>query len=333
MLQINDLYIGYKAKDRSAAILSAVSLRAMQNELIAVIGRNGVGKTTLLKTITGILKPVLGGVHLQSRDIHSISRRELARMISYVSTELVNSPNMTVYDLVVLGRHPHTGWFGKLGDDDEKIIRRAINLMHLDPLVSKNLAQLSDGERQRVLIARALAQNTDIIIMDEPAAFLDVVNRYEVMLLLRRICRTENKTVIFSTHDLTMALHEADKIWLLLPEKCFEGSPEDIILSGKLNDLFKGSKMQMKEDTGQISLGHEMLGNVNLTGEAQVFIWTEKALERMGYQVNKSTYADFDIHIIRADNIIEWKIQKKELIWIAHSIYELSLLIRKHSVS
>lgn len=333
MLHVIDLYIGYKAKEKNKAVLCSVSLHARENDLIAVIGRNGIGKTTLLKTIAGIIKPLQGKVLLKSNEIHRIPRKELARMISYVSTELVNSPNMTVYDLVALGRHPHTGWYGQTDAGDEEVIQRAILLMNLNELSAKSLAELSDGERQRALIARALAQDTRIIIMDEPAAFLDVVNRYEVMLMLRRICRAENKTVIFSTHDLTMALHEADKIWLLLPDKCLEGSPEDIILSGNLNELFKGSRMQMKDETGQISLGYEKIGTARLTGEQSLLKWTEKALERMGYKVDKTNPADFDIEVTNSGNVVEWKIQKKELIWIVHSIYELSLLIRKYPAS
>jgi iron complex transport system ATP-binding protein len=252
-------------------------------------------------------------------------------MIGYVSTELVNSANMTVYDLVSLGRHPHTGWYGQLEKADHVAIHRAIGFLHLDQLSGKSLAEISDGERQRALIARALAQDTSIIIMDEPAAFLDVVNRYEVMLLLRNICRTENKTVIFSTHDLSMALHEADKIWLLLPDNCLEGSPEDIILSGKLNDLFKGSKMKMNEETGQIALGHETLGFVKLAGDQALVRWTEKALDRMGFSVNKNDCPNFEIAVKFTETGFEWKVQKKEVVWNVHSIYELSLLIRKMS--
>jgi iron complex transport system ATP-binding protein len=330
MLKAVDLDIGYKAKNKPQAILSSVFLQAMENDLIAVIGRNGIGKTTLLKTIAGIIKPLHGKVELQSVEINHIHRKELARKISYVSTELVNSPNMTVYDLVSLGRHPHTGWYGHLEETDKVVIGQAIVLMHLDQLSGKSLAELSDGERQRALIARALAQDTSIIIMDEPAAFLDVVNRYEVMLMLRKICRAENKTVIFSTHDLTMALHEADKIWLLLPDKALEGSPEDVILSAKLNDLFKGSKMKMIEETGQISLGHEIMGHIRLTGEVSLNKWTEKALDRMGYKVNIGDSFDFEIQTIISNGVSEWKIQKKEMNWTVHSIYELSLLIRKY---
>jgi iron complex transport system ATP-binding protein len=329
MLRLLDLYIGYKSKKKARPILSSVCLQAMDNDLIAVIGRNGIGKTTLLKTIAGILKPVNGKAELDSTDIQLIQRRDLAKKMSYVSTELVNSPNMTVYDLVALGRHPHTGWYGKLQSVDKEIIQRSIILMHLDHLSAKSLAELSDGERQRALIARALAQDTSIIIMDEPAAFLDVVNRYEVMLMLRKICRAENKTVIFSTHDLSLALHEADKIWLLLPDYSLEGSPEDMIMSTRLNDLFKGSNMKMIEETGQISLGHETLGYVSLTGDVTLTKWTTKALERMGYLVNKSADSIFEIHTGHKNEAAEWIIQKKELNWTVHSIYELSLLIRK----
>ena len=328
MLKVVDLNIGYKPRDKASAILSEVSLLAMENDLIAVIGRNGIGKTTLLKTLAGILKPLSGRVEMYSKEISRIHRKELARMIAYVSTELVNSPNMTVYDLVALGRHPHTGWYGQLDSADHDVIHRAIGFLHLDKLAGKSLAEISDGERQRALIARALAQDTSIIIMDEPAAFLDVVNRYEVMLMLRKICRAENKTVIFSTHDLSMALHEADKMWLLLPEKCLEGSPEDVILSGKLNDLFKGSKMQLSEDTGQITLGRETKGYFTISGDATLVRWTEKALDRMGYLLNKNGTPDFEIETIRLKSGFEWIIQKNRETWVVHSIYELSLLIR-----
>ncbi len=331
MLKVVGLHIGYKPKVKSAVILSDVSLQAMENDLIAVIGRNGIGKTTLLKTIAGILKPLKGKIEMYSREISNIHRKELARMIGYVSTELVNSPNMTVYDLVALGRHPHTGWYGQLEKTDHEAIHRAIGFLHLDQLSEKSLAEISDGERQRALIARALAQDTSIIIMDEPAAFLDVVNRYEVMLTLRKICRAENKTVIFSTHDLSMALHEADKIWLLLPDKCLEGSPEDIMLSGKLDDLFKGSRMKMNEETGQIALGHETLGFVKLSGDQALARWTGKALARMGFLVNKNDSPDFEIAVNLTEAGHEWQVQKKEAVWNVHSIYELSLLIRKIS--
>ncbi len=240
IISITSLKIGFSSAKHAFPILSELNASASRGELIAVIGRNGIGKSTLLRTLTG-LQPVLrGNILISGKDISKYSRIELARKIGYISTEVVKVSNMSVYDLVALGRFPHTNWIGNIDSNSRDAITSAINKTGMEGYEFRPVAELSDGERQRAMIARVLAQDAEIMIMDEPTAFLDIAGRYEIIKLAYDLTRN-GKTIIYATHDLNPALTTVDKIWLLLKDKLIEGSPEEMINNGSFDQLFEST--------------------------------------------------------------------------------------------
>ncbi len=248
ILSVRSLKIGYASGRHKYPVISELNASADKGQLIAVIGRNGVGKSTLLRTLTGI-QPALGGdIMISGKDISGYSRMELARKTGYISTEVVRVSNMSVYDLVSLGRFPHTNWIGYLDSESREAISQAIRKSGLEGFEYRPVAELSDGERQRAMIARVLAQDAEIMIMDEPTAFLDIAGRYEIIKLIRDLTRN-GKTIIYSTHDLNPALTAADKIWLLLKDQLMEGSPGELLNNGLLNLLFDSTDFIFDPET------------------------------------------------------------------------------------
>ncbi len=209
-LELKDLSIGYR---RSAPICSGISATAHTADTIALIGGNGEGKTTLLRTIATILKPLGGEILIDGKGIHSISVERRASLVSIVTTEQIHTAYTTVKQLVSLGRVPYSNWAGALSGQDMEVVERAMELTSTLKLANHSLDALSDGQRQRVMIARALAQDTPIILLDEPTAFLDPKNRVKVIEMLRTLSTSEGKTIIYSTHEVDLALAHTSKSW------------------------------------------------------------------------------------------------------------------------
>ena len=206
-LNISELEIGYQAgKKDQTMVAGPIDMRVSHGELICLLGPNGVGKSTLLRTLAGIQEALAGSIYIQSENIAEIGRKQLAQLLSVVLTDRVVSANLTALDLIQLGRTPYTGWFGNLRKEDQQKISEAIDLTHIHHLVEKNINELSDGEKQKVMIARALSQDTPIVLLDEPTAHLDLPNRIEIVRLLRRLARETKKAIIMSTHELDLAL-------------------------------------------------------------------------------------------------------------------------------
>jgi iron complex transport system ATP-binding protein len=241
ILSLDSLRIGYISGNSRNVLLAPLYATASKGELIAVIGRNGIGKSTLLRTLTGIQPSIEGSIFISGRDIKDFSRLELAQKVGFISTEIVKITNMTVYELVSLGRFPYTNWIGKIERIDHEIIMDSIMKTGMENLYDRNISELSDGERQRAMIARVLAQDTEIVIMDEPTAFLDIKSKYEIVHLMHDLALKRGKTIIFSTHDLSIAISQADKIWLTLNEKLVQGAPEDLMIQGAFDHLFDSS--------------------------------------------------------------------------------------------
>jgi iron complex transport system ATP-binding protein len=285
ILSLEALMVGYISGKRKHKLFPPVYAKAKKGELVAVLGRNGIGKSTLLRTIMG-LQPLLGGsVYIDGRQGSEYSRQELARKAGYISTEIVRASNMKVYDLVALGRFPYTGWTGSNDPEGQAAIDFALDKTGMTSFANRYVSELSDGERQRAMIARVLAQETDILIMDEPTAFLDISGRYEMIHLMSRLAR-DGRTIVFSTHDFNIALNQADKIWLILDNSIIEGSPEDLVLKGSFNNLFDPGLVGFNHKDGTFSLLPEKRGELFVKGEGLIRDWTVRALARLGYTIS-----------------------------------------------
>ena len=303
ILFLDALKIGYVSGKKEHILLPPLNTSAGRGELIAVIGRNGIGKSTLLRTLTGLQRPLGGGIYFSGKNIRNYSRIELAQKIGYISTETVKVSNMTVYDLVSLGRYPHTNWLGKIELNDNEIILDALVKTSMSFLSGKLLSELSDGERQKAMIARILAQDTDIMVMDEPTAFLDVAGKYDILHLMHKLSGYSRKTIIYSTHDLQMAISQSDKIWLILDDKLIEGAPEDLMLSGAFDHLFESSTVLFNSKDGTFSFRNEMKGRIYIDGKGNIRQWTEKAINRAGFAVSAEKTTPY---IITQDEKNKW---------------------------
>lgn len=238
---IRQLSIGYRLHTRQQKVVSEnMNASLLTGQMTCLIGTNGAGKSTLMRTLAGFQKPLAGEVLLQGRNMNEYDDRELARLIGVVLTERVDVNNMTVTEMVALGRSPYTGFWGRLNDEDRQIVADSIRLVGITHLAGRMIQTLSDGERQKVMIAKALAQQTPVILLDEPTAFLDYPSKVEVMQLLKRLSREADKTILLSTHDLELALQMADTLWLMASDgQLHIGSPHDLASQGHLSQLIE----------------------------------------------------------------------------------------------
>ena len=203
--------------------------------MVCLLGANGVGKSTILRTLAGFLPPLSGKVFIDGRDLTTFTLPQRSKVVSVVLTERFDVPYMKVIDLVGMGRSPYTGFFGTLTSEDEAIVGEAIEMVGIGSLAERTVDTLSDGERQKALLAKALAQQTPIIYLDEPTAFLDFPSKVEMMQLLHRLAQQQKKTIFLSTHDVELSLQLADCIWLMEPGKLNVGSPRQLAAEGALS--------------------------------------------------------------------------------------------------
>ncbi|MBR5706232.1 MAG: ABC transporter ATP-binding protein [Bacteroidaceae bacterium] len=246
-IQIESLSTGYRSKNNVTVVAHDINATINGGELTCLLGPNGAGKSTLLRTLSAFLPPVKGDITIMGRNLRDYSDRELAKTIGVVLTEKTDLRNMTVEDLIGLGRSPYTGFWGTLHKQDREIVDRAIEMVGIEPLRGRMIHTLSDGERQKVMIAKALAQETPVIFLDEPTAFLDFPSKVEIMQLLHNLSRTTGKTIFLSTHDLELALQISDTIWLLDREKgVMIGTPEQLATDGSLNSFFNQRGIEFK---------------------------------------------------------------------------------------
>jgi iron complex transport system ATP-binding protein len=327
ILSLNSLKIGYVSGRKKNILLPPLSATANKGELISVLGRNGIGKSTLLRTLTGI-QPSLGGeIFFSGKNIKDYSRIEIAQKAGYISTEIIKIGNMRIYDLVALGRFPHTNWIGKISAYDNEIIMDAIEKTGMASLSGKMVSELSDGERQKAMIARILAQDTDLMIMDEPTAFLDIGSKYEILNLLSMLSHKNRKTIIFSTHDMNMAISQSDKIWLILNDRLAEGAPEDLMIDGAFNHLFESASVLFNSSDGSFSFRGEERGSLFVEGDGIYKYWTSEAVKRAGFSISEVTSNPF-IRVI-SDKPNTWQIISDNSIIEFESLYELIRWLRK----
>jgi len=330
ILSLDSLKIGYVSGKNKKILLPPLNARANSGELIAVIGRNGIGKSTLLRTLTGLQRPLGGEIFYNGKNIRDYSRMELAQKVGYISTEIVKVSNMSVYDLVALGRFPHTNWIGKIEMKDHEIILDAIEKTSMEPFCRKYVSELSDGERQKAMIARILAQDTGIMVMDEPTAFLDIASKYEILHLMHMLSNISGKTIIFSTHDLQMAINQSDKIWLILDNKLVEGAPEDLIIAGAFDHLFNSSTVRFNSEDGTFSFCSEEKGTIYIDGTGYKKHWTEKAINRAGFTVSKEKTIPYII--TPSENNNYWQLTTYNTVQEFRSVYELITYLSKEVI-
>ncbi|MDR0368454.1 MAG: ABC transporter ATP-binding protein [Bacteroidales bacterium] len=282
LLQTHNLTIGYG----KSVVQQQLNLTAKPGHLICLLGTNGAGKSTLLRTLAGLQKPLFGDVLINTVSISKLSDRQRSKIFSLVLTDTVNEENMTVFDVASLGRFPYTNWAGTLSSEDKNIVLTAIEQVNLTSKVHAYLHEISDGEKQRAVIAKALTQDTPLVLLDEPTAHLDLPNRIEIMLLLRKLSVNTQKTFILSTHELDLAIQMADNIWLMHPNGIEIGIPEDLMLSGKFQTIFGNDSFYFDQKDGHFSI-KPLMGNlqIQLSGEEIPLLWTKHALNRFGIEV------------------------------------------------
>lgn len=238
ILKTESLEIGYTSKKVKSIVASNINLEIEQGKFVTVIGKNGIGKSTLLRTISKVQKPLIGNVLLNKKNINDYTNLELSTKLSLVLTERLPESQITVYELVALGRQPYTNWIDKLSNTDIEKINWSINQTEIDHLKHKFFYELSDGQLQRVLIARALAQDTQVIILDEPTAHLDLHHTIKIFALLKKLVVDTSKTIIISSHEVNLSIKFANDIVLFTDKNILTGSPAKLIQKNAFDDLF-----------------------------------------------------------------------------------------------
>jgi cobalamin transport system ATP-binding protein len=287
VLSLHSLTIGYRATRRQTTVVAEdISASLGSGELVCLLGPNGAGKSTLLRTVAGMQAPLGGEVRLDAENIHRMPARELSKRLSVVLTERIWADALSGYELVALGRHPYTNLAGVLRERDHAIIRWALETVGAAEFAQRSIGELSDGERQRVMVARALAQEPRVMVLDEITAFLDLPRRVEMMRLLREMAHTTGRAILLSTHDLDLALRSADRIWLLEKgRRLHTGAPEDLILRNVFAEVFASEGVKFNRERGAFEIGGPPRGEIGLIGDGEEAFWTTRALEREGYLV------------------------------------------------
>lgn len=289
-IRVVNLETGYTTKKEKIVVTRDINASLFSRELTCLLGPNGAGKSTLLKTLTTFIPPLKGEIFILNKSLKDYSEADLAKIIGVVLTDKLSINDMTVEELVALGRSPYTGFWGKLTSHDRTVIDESISLVGIDNLRLRSVRTLSDGERQKVMIAKALAQETPIIFLDEPTAFLDYPSKVEIMQLLQRLSRERNKTVFLSTHDLELALQIADKVWLLdKSHGVTVGTPEDLALRGDMTRYFQRKGITFDVETGLFQINHALKHKVYLLGEGAHANLVRKALARRGIEAVQLT--------------------------------------------
>ncbi|WP_338815544.1 ABC transporter ATP-binding protein (plasmid) [Bernardetia sp. Wsw4-3y2] len=326
MLKTQKLTIGYPSK----IILENLNLHLEKGKLTALLGINGAGKSTLLRTIAGVQKPILGTVFLKhhntQKSIQKLSKKEIAKKISLVLTEQAATTRLTVKELIALGRYPHTSWNGSFDKEDQKTIDWALEAVSMNEYADIPIGELSDGLRQKTMIGRALAQEGDILLLDEPTAHLDLVNRSEVMLLLSQIATDFNKAILVSTHELDLILQIAHTLWLisssnsdedklnqkgkLQNRKLLVGLAEELVLNGELANAFVRPPLYFDREKGNFKIQNkEHKITYCIEGDTIGTYWTKLALEKRGIY---SEIIDTNLKLINFENNLIVKVIRKD---------------------
>lgn len=289
VLSFSDLLVGYKEGKDTRVVLSHLSGSLPGGRLTSLLGGNGVGKSTLLRTLSAFLSPLGGTISLMGQPLETIPASQLSRLLSVVLTFRPTLDHMSVFDVAALGRSPYTGFFGRLSSRDREIVDHSLSLTGMTAFRDRQVDTLSDGERQKVMIAKSLAQDTPLILLDEPTAFLDYPGKVEMMRLLLELTRTTKKTILLSTHDVELALQMSDAIWLMESvsgSSLYAGSPEDLALDGTLERYFQREGILFDPSRGTLGPGRvDGLLPVDVEGGETFVRLLERGLKRHGMRL------------------------------------------------
>lgn len=316
-LSTRNLTIGYTKGKSEERLFEGLNLSMAAGQMVCFMGPNGAGKSSLLRTLAGLQKPLSGSI-----DLHAPRAAEgRAKQVAIVLTDRVNALNLSVEDVVTFGRYPYLGWNIRLTHADREIVQAAVSQIHLQPLLHKKLYELSDGQLQMVMIARALAQDTPIVLLDEPTAHLDLNNRLEIMNLLRDLSRSTGKAILLATHELDLALQTADRIWLTGKNRdILTGLPEDLVLNGSFDSIFEFKGFDLR--TGKVR--HDPFRNrkIGLSGEGAAYLWTKNALERNGFEITRDAHEVY-ITLVQDSTQLKWILKKSNFTSETDSIENL----------
>ena len=332
------LFAGYRTGRRGhVGVVDGVDAVLRAGELVCLLGPNGAGKSTLLRTLVGSQRALSGTVLLAGDDMSTMSARERARRLSVVLTDRIDVGMMTARSLVELGRAPRLGWFNSLDGGDHEVVEWAMRVCGATSLAERQVHELSDGERQRVMIARALAQQPDVLVLDEPTAFLDLTRRVELMALLRRLTVDTGLAVLMSTHEFDLAMRSADAIWLLDPNGSFRcGAPEDLALAGHIATAYASDDVHFDHDLGTFVVPPTggPARAISITGEAPAVMWTIRAARRAGWQTvaanEAAIHVEVQLHSEAGADEITWRATARDGGAHGRSLAGLVVHLRRH---
>ena len=307
VISAQDLCIGYRTGKKEKKVHEHLAFELHAGELTCLLGANGAGKSTLLRTLSASQPALRGKLTMMDKAISNFSEKERSRTIGVVLTDKTFAGGLTVYELVALGRQPHTGFFGRLHKEDRLIIEEALENVGIAHKAKNYTAELSDGERQKVMIAKALVQECPLILLDEPTAFLDVVSRIEIMHLLHRLAVEQGKAILLSTHDIEQALVLGDKLWLLTKGKGLQcGVTEDIILNHHMDELFTHKDIRFDYDHGVYYPTVEGTRQISVEADNKTLLhWTINAMNRHGYQcLSSDSVCDLRLKATSANELL-----------------------------
>lgn len=325
LLKASRLHIGYnKGKKVEKVLAGPLELEIHAGQLICLLGPNGAGKSTLIRTLAGLQPAISGTVEIGGKNSNRLNPKERAKRLSMVLTGRVEAGNLNVYSVIALGRFPYTNWLGTMQPDDRKIVQWAMQVTDTASYADRKMIELSDGESQKVMLARALVQDTPVIILDEPTAHLDLPNRISLMRLLHQLAKSTGKGILLSTHDLDLALQSADEVWLQRNDGQFTiGAPEDIVLNGTFEAAFHKEGFAFDKSSGAFIIHNNVGKPIRVEGEGAAFFWTKRALLREGFAVRDD--ATISIQIIESENTLQWKYGNETYTTIAALLAELRI--------
>ena len=332
VIDLHHLSIGYRKGKEILYVLKDLNTALYKGELVCLIGENGVGKSTLLRTISGVQPPLSGSVLLHHKPLQDFSASDLAKTVSLVLTDRIYAGNLTVRELVTLGRYPYTNWMGSLSPKDMEKVNWALDMTGTRYLEDQLISEISDGQFQKTLIARALAQDSDIIILDEPTAHLDLTNKIIILKLLKDLASRTGKAILMATHELELSLQIADQIWMAFKNDVLvSGSPEDLVLNGNFNRMVDHESIYFDQSNGRFLINSDTYRCCTLKyakKDKVAYSLTRNALQRCGWDVSKDDQ-DIKVYISSQQGGLIWLVQHNKESQVADSIENLLNILKQ----